>query len=327
MNSKNDSNLKVFPWTSNQFIGSLLALPIVSSVYYWIDYLYFNGKIDEASKYTYVLVVIACAIIFIYAVNFLFQKLKYLGIVSKVFDIFSTLISSLLTIILNPTLLLVVAGILIFLLTVVDVRTIRIYIALPLSFFVLISFIGIRNQRSSASGKLVMFDDFNKIEGWANTTGAPIRSDTGKPAPGLLLPKGGGRTNTFMLKNTLRIKNGSIECDVYLRENAIFNLVFRVNSHLEAYMARLDTRADDFDSILFKDKSGWSIIKENSKTKRSTRRWYAMKVVFLNKSISLFIDNELVLKVSDDRLVESGNFGFFNECGDVIIDNFVVHEY
>ena len=92
-------------------------------------------------------------------------------------------------------------------------------------------------------------------------------------------------------------------------------------------MARLDTRSDDFDSILFKDTDDWSIIKTNSKTKRSSHRWYAMKVVFIDKSISLFIDDELVLKVSDDRLVESGQFGFFNECNDVIIDNFVVSEY
>lgn len=194
------------------------------------------------------------------------------------------------------------------------------------TFFVAVSFFW-RPKIQLAFDPIPTFtDDFQKkrnLINWETKTGSPnIEDNFGKPAPDLRLNTEPGKaTNSFVILEKHRTMRGSIECDVYLDSNAVFNLVVLCDKENNKwYMARLESRTAFSDGILIKDKGPWREF-SMSGTRTKPKKWHRLRVEFNTKKITMFRNGTLIAELKNPDPF-GDTIGMFNECSDVHIDNF-----
>lgn len=131
--------------------------------------------------------------------------------------------------------------------------------------------------------------------------------------------------NTFVGANNVNIKDGEIECDIYLERDSLVNIVVRADDGWNKYyMIRLDSRTGCFNGILFDSGNrAWDFVKKTSVNVKSDH-WYHVKVRFQFSLIKLFIDKRLVATAIDKTILESGNIGIFNEIKRVFVNDFII---
>jgi hypothetical protein len=115
--------------------------------------------------------------------------------------------------------------------------------------------------------------------------------------------------------------NGEIECEVYLEEGALFNVMLRGDISNDFYMARLDTRPTNWDCFLIRPVGqGWRECNARSTLKYHSphKQWLKMRVVADGKKLSLYRDNELVDGINNAK-VTSGTIGLFAEVSNVYV--------
>lgn len=119
----------------------------------------------------------------------------------------------------------------------------------------------------------------------------------------------------LLLHTEPRFADGTVECEVYLEYGALFNLVVRGDVvDDEFYMARLDSREQFWDCILFKPKGKtWRECNKGRLSHHSEfRRWTTMRVDAKGRRISVYRDDELVDQILDARHAD-GTVGLFAE--------------
>jgi hypothetical protein len=174
-------------------------------------------------------------------------------------------------------------------------------------------------------------DGFHKLEdigkNWETITGQPSTDeDKGNPRPSLHLtmtdpPQA---TNTFLLLKKITSERGVIECDFFLGDRALLNIVFMCDkTNHNWHMARYDSRGGTTDGLLIKDGgkgNNWRF--NNMSTARSNSgSWYRAKIEFSSERARMFKNGELVAEITNPKIF--GKYiGFFNECGNVNVDNF-----
>jgi hypothetical protein len=117
--------------------------------------------------------------------------------------------------------------------------------------------------------------------------------------------------------------DGEIECEVYLEQGAIFNLLLRGSlAGGEFYMARLDARPAYWDCILFQPKGrGWHECNKDKGTlthHSSPNQWLAMRVEAKGSRISIYRDGQLIDQI-DDAKVTTGRICAFAELANVYV--------
>jgi hypothetical protein len=123
----------------------------------------------------------------------------------------------------------------------------------------------------------------------------------------------------LVLHTQPRFAEGTIQCEVFLEHNAVFNLVVRGDvSDDEFYMARLDSREEFWDCVLAKARGkAWRECNKGQLSHHSPfRDWTTMRVDSHRGRISLYRDDQLVDRIADARLSD-GNVAMFAECGEV----------
>lgn len=164
---------------------------------------------------------------------------------------------------------------------------------------------------------------------WKIIEGNPaIDKPFGKPSPSLVLSVTGSPQNSFVLIKNNKMNNFRdvlIECDIYLKPNALINILFRCDKEGKTgYMARLDSRGgtepDRF--LIKKDTNSWEV-KENGDIATLPETWQHIKLEVKGSEFKLFKNNYLVCWFADETH-ESGFIGLFNECGEAHIDNFMI---
>lgn len=176
----------------------------------------------------------------------------------------------------------------------------------------------VRRVRLLRPGRPAFEDDFRgRLEAWkthAKMGPVPSLCSRGlqlRPVPGRDL------STVLQLHSEPRFRDGAIECQVYLDYNALFNVIVRGSvPDDQFYMARLDSRQDFWDCVLFKPKGGsWHECNRGYLLHNSPcRRWLTMRVEADGRRISLYRDGEAVDQIRDAGL-RSGTVGLFAEQG------------
>jgi len=126
-------------------------------------------------------------------------------------------------------------------------------------------------------------------------------------------------SKVFVIEKLPVFADGEIECEVYLEQNALFNVILRGSlAKDEWYMARLDARPTHWDCILFKPKGlAWEECNKDALKYHSPHsRWLTMRVVAEGARISLYRDGQLVDRISDAKLAD-GRISLFAEVANV----------
>lgn len=186
----------------------------------------------------------------------------------------------------------------------------------------------------SQGKKTKFYDDFkNGIIHWDKIIGIQEHeANFGKPKPDILLKNVGNTSatpQTFLILKDIDVKKPSIiECDVYIESNGIFNLAFGILQDNSSYlMVRMDTRENEYDSLLFKPEgAGWNFIERSDRHRTSVRGWHKLRLEILSdKEINFYKDGELIITKKLNISV-FGKLGLINEEADVHVDNFVITE-
>lgn len=186
-------------------------------------------------------------------------------------------------------------------------------------------------KRNNSKGNNSFQDSLtNDLSKWKVITGQPQISNIRgfNTASSLLLEEYPlDRRHSFIIANTKEIKNGKIECDVYLERDALVNIVFRADSGPgRFYMARVDSRSAGSCGILYcENYTSWNYIQTPNVIAPSDH-WYHIEVTFKDNNLSLKIDNSTVVSLNDQRLAIPGYVGIFNEVKRAFVNNFVVTE-
>lgn len=173
-------------------------------------------------------------------------------------------------------------------------------------------------------------DSFEKLDNWITKTGNPIiENDFGKPAPDLVLKHISGQaTNSFVILKNTEQERGIIECDFYLEDGAIFNIVFFCDDQRHNwYMARYDSRIYFSDGLLVKDQgpgANWRVFKMSG-TQTDIKRWHRAKVEYDSTRIAIYKDGVLLVEYNNPKIFGK-KIGIFNELNDVHVDNFILTE-
>lgn len=167
-------------------------------------------------------------------------------------------------------------------------------------------------------------DDFRSgLDAWTTPSGWQPTIER----RGLQLIPHSNLSNVLILERLPRFVNGVVECEVYLEEGALFNVMLRGSiSGDEFYMARLDSRPSNYDCLLIKPKgTGWRPL---YKTKHLSphSQWLKMRVVAEGDRISLYRNKKLVAQI-DNAEVKIGRVGFFAECATVYLRKVRVFPY
>jgi len=201
--------------------------------------------------------------------------------------------------------------------------------ALSSLFLILITWSFIKKEKKVKSLPVAEFSDgFKNLEDWSIKDGSPeIKKDFGKPEPSLNLKfDPNEKNNSVVFLKNIRKKSAVIECDFYLEENAIFNIVFFANTQDDRwYMARYDSRGRYSDGFIIKD-GGLGYTWRNhilSGTKTSSKEWHRARLEFNESKVSMYKDNILIAEFENPNLFGS-QIGIFNEVGDVYVDNFLL---
>lgn len=192
--------------------------------------------------------------------------------------------------------------------------------------FILLSFL--RKQkyedRFLPVGKIS--DDFQTLDNWEVKTGEPEKeTNFGNPAPTLRLKKvSGQRTNSFVILKNILTEEGIIECDFYLEQDALLNIVFFCDKAKDNwYMARFDSRGNYSDGFLIKNQGlgvNWRNFRMSG-TQTSAKKWWRARVEFDSTRVAVFRDGELLVEFNNPQIL-GGSIGLFNEVNHVYIDNF-----
>jgi hypothetical protein len=145
---------------------------------------------------------------------------------------------------------------------------------------------------------------------------------------GLELIDHAGFRNVLFAQHFPDFVNGVIVCRVFMRPNAIFNVVVRANLVKNSfYMARLDTRSVYRDCILFKaeNDSSWKECNDFASLKgfSPTEKWMDMRVVVRKNIISLYRDEQLMDQITNAN-IDGTVIGIFAELANVYLDSIVV---
>lgn len=173
-------------------------------------------------------------------------------------------------------------------------------------------------------------DGFEKldIERWEIKTGNPIiENNFGKPAPDLGLSVFSEvRTDSFVILKGRDVEQGIIECDFYLEDGAIFNIVFFADDKKDAwYMARYDSRSHYSDGFLIKNhQKSWEEFKMSG-TKTPTKKWLRARVEFNSTKVSMYSEDNLIMEFTNPNIFGK-KIGMFNEINFVHVDNFSLTE-
>ena len=201
------------------------------------------------------------------------------------------------------------------------------------SFFVLLilwSFLWKSKRESNFLPSPKISDGFDRLdlERWEIKTGNPIIEDNfGKPAPGLgltVFPE--KRTDSFIILKEKDVEQGVVECDFYLEDNAIFNIVFFADDGKDAwYMARYDSRGHYSDGFLIKNpEKSWEEFKMSG-TKTTIKKWHRARVEFNSTKVSMYSDDILIMEFNNPNIF-GRKIGMFNEVNFVHVDNFLLTE-
>lgn len=169
-------------------------------------------------------------------------------------------------------------------------------------------------------------DDFQTLDNWEVKTGEPeIETNFGKPAPAIGLKKvSGQRTNSFVILKNILTEQGIIECDFYLEQDALLNIVFFCDKTKDNwYMARFDSRRNYSDGFLIKNQGAgvnWRNFRMSG-TQTSAIKWCRARVEFDSTRVAVFKDGELLVEFNNPQIL-GGSIGLFNEVNHVHIDNF-----
>ncbi len=187
------------------------------------------------------------------------------------------------------------------------------------------------NLRAIPSLSSQFSDEFHKMSdinsNWITFTGSPtLDTDKGNPRPSLKLnfidpPES---TNTFLISRKIKSKRGMIECDVFLNQGAVLNVVFLCDKlNHNWHMARYDSRDRNTDGFVIKDMGKGANWRLNSMSTKRTNSgtWYKIKVEFSSERARMFRDGELIEEITNPQLFGE-HIGLFNECAEVSIDNF-----
>lgn len=174
-------------------------------------------------------------------------------------------------------------------------------------------------------------DGFHKpadiTKNWETITGNPSLDESkGNPRPSLHLTMADPpqATNTFLILKEITTERGVIECDFFLDQGALLNVVFMCDKTNHSWhMARFDSRSGTTDGLLIKDGGKGNNWRFNnmSTTRSSAGSWYRAKIEFSSERARMFKNGELVAEVTNPKIF--GKYiGLFNECGNVSVDNF-----
>lgn len=193
-----------------------------------------------------------------------------------------------------------------------------------LVFVILISFFWKSKFKEKFFPVAKVSDDFRDINKWKIKTGEPkIESDFGKPASALGLKLISG-TNSFVILKDMEVEQGIIECDFYLEQNSLFNIIFFYDEKQDKwYGARYDSRENYSDGFLIKDQgpgANWKNYKMSG-TNTSIKKWYRARIEFNSTKVAMYKDGEL-LRGFTNPIILGKSIGMFNEVGDVHVDNF-----
>lgn len=185
------------------------------------------------------------------------------------------------------------------------------------------------SRSSQFSDGFHKLDDINK--NWGIITGKPsLNEREGNPKPSLLLSMAAPTqaTNTFLLLMKIQAEKGEIECDIFLEPGSVLNIVFMCDKDKHNWhMARYESRTESTDGLLIKDGgkgNNWRF--NNMATSRTNSgSWYRAKVEFSSERARMFRNGELIAEIVNPQ--PFGNYmGLFNECANVIVDNFKFSE-
>lgn len=196
--------------------------------------------------------------------------------------------------------------------------------------FILWSFLWKSKRKSIFLPSPKISDGFEELnsERWKIKTGNPIIENSfGKPAPDLGLSVFSEiRTDSFIILKERDIEQGVIECDFYLEDNAIFNIVFFADDEKDAwYMARYDSRGHYSDGFLIKNpEKSWEEFKMSG-TKTTIKKWHRARIEFNSTKVSMFSDDNLIMEFSNPNMFGK-KIGMFNEINFVHVDNFSLTE-
>lgn len=181
------------------------------------------------------------------------------------------------------------------------------------------------SRSSQFSDGFHKFDDISK--NWETITGEPTLDEgKGNPRPSLYLTKAHPpqATNTFLILKKITAERGEIECDFFLEQGALLNIVFMCDkTDHNWHMARYDSRSGTSDGLLIKDGgkgNNWRF--NNMSTSRTNSgSWYRAKVEFSSERTRMFRNGELIAEITNPPIFGK-HIGLFNECANVSVDNF-----
>lgn len=128
-------------------------------------------------------------------------------------------------------------------------------------------------------------------------------------------------SKVFIIEKLPVFADGEIECEVYLEQNALFDVIVRGSlAEDEWYMARLDARPIKWDCILFKPKGQrWEECNKDALEHHSPHsQWLTMRVVADGPRVSLYRDGLLVDRITDAKLAD-GRISLFAEVANVYV--------
>jgi len=169
-------------------------------------------------------------------------------------------------------------------------------------------------------------DGFENIDNWEKKTGNPeIEIDFGKPAPCLGLKKISNQAiNSFVILKNIETEYGIIECDFYLEQDAIFNIVFFADSENDNwYMARYDSRDNYSDGFLIKENgagANWRNFRMSG-TQTNIKKWHRARIEFNSTRVAMYKDGVLLVEFRNPKIFGK-KIGLFNEVNHVHVDNF-----
>lgn len=204
------------------------------------------------------------------------------------------------------------------------------YILSVLVGLILLTFL-IRPRREKGFLPVAEYQDrFDTLDNWETKTGSPsIEKDFGKPAPDLGLSYITGQaTNSLIFHKKIEKERGIIECDFYLEDGAILNILFFADKERDKwYMARYDSRNNFSDGFLIKSQGpgvNWVDFKMSG-TQTKIKEWHRARIEFSSTKVAMYKDGNLMVEFNNPQIFGK-KIGFFNELNHIHVDNFSFNE-
>jgi len=184
-----------------------------------------------------------------------------------------------------------------------------------------------------SSPSSIFSDNFQNSENKINTskweikTGQPLLYfEMGHPRLQLTMANPIQATNSFLIVNSLEIDRGIVECDVYITQNSVFNIVFFCDDRNDNWhMARFDSRKTESDAFLIKDEGkgvNWRFNKILG-VRTTDAQWHRVRIEFGSTKAKMFKDGDLLGEITNPQILGK-KIGIFNECGEVLVGDFTI---